>query len=63
MRPPTRLNRFAPIFPVADLRRALAHYQALGFETLAYQGGDDSAVLTASTSPWLLSVGAGNNKR
>ena len=41
MRPPTRLNRFAPIFPVADLRRALAHYQALGFETLAYEGGDD----------------------
>ena len=41
MSPPTRLNRFAPIFPVADLRRALAHYGSLGFETLAYEGGDD----------------------
>ena len=41
MSPPTRLTRITPIFPVADLRRALAHYEALGFETLAYEGGDD----------------------
>jgi hypothetical protein len=39
--PTARLKRFAPIFPVADHRRALAHYQTLGFESLAYQGGDD----------------------
>jgi Ser/Thr protein kinase RdoA (MazF antagonist) len=39
--PPTRLTRFAPIFPVADLRRALAHYGSLGFATLAFEGGDD----------------------
>jgi len=40
MSPPTRLNRIVPIFPVADLRRALAHYRSLGFETLAYEAGD-----------------------
>jgi hypothetical protein len=41
MSPSTRLNRFAPIFPVADLQRALAHYASLGFATSAYEGGDD----------------------
>jgi hypothetical protein len=41
MSQPTRLNRFAPIFPVADLQRALAHYGSLGFATFAYEGGDD----------------------
>jgi Ser/Thr protein kinase RdoA (MazF antagonist) len=41
MSPSTRLTQFAPIFPVADLRRALAHYESLGFETLAYEGGDE----------------------
>jgi Ser/Thr protein kinase RdoA (MazF antagonist) len=41
MSPSTRLNRFAPIFPVADLQRALAHYGSLGFATFAYEGGDD----------------------
>lgn len=40
MSPPTRLNRFAPIFPVADLQRALAHYRSLGFATLTYEGGE-----------------------
>jgi hypothetical protein len=28
----TRLRSFSPIFPVRDLRRALAHYASLGFE-------------------------------
>ena len=41
MSPPTRLTQVAPIFPVSDLRRALAHYDSLGFETVAYAGGDD----------------------
>ena len=50
MRPPTRLNRFAPIFPVADLRRALAHYQALGFETLGLRGGRRLRVRRAGRS-------------
>jgi hypothetical protein len=30
---PTRLSRFSPVFPVKDLRAALEHYAALGFET------------------------------
>jgi catechol 2,3-dioxygenase-like lactoylglutathione lyase family enzyme len=33
------LRRIAPIFPVRDLGAALAHYQRLGFETRAYEGG------------------------
>src|ERR1700683_1688845 len=41
MSPPTRLTQVAPICPVSDLRRALAHYDSLGFETVAYAGGDD----------------------
>jgi len=36
-----QLRAFSPIFPVADLREALAHYAALGFRTLAYAGGDE----------------------
>jgi hypothetical protein len=39
MSPATRLNRFAPIFLMADLQRALAHYASLGFATSAYEGG------------------------
>jgi hypothetical protein len=39
--PPPRLTRFAPIFPVSDLQRALAHYGRLGFATLAYEEGED----------------------
>jgi Ser/Thr protein kinase RdoA (MazF antagonist) len=38
---PTRFSHFSPIFPVKDLRRALAHYASLGFATNAYEGGDD----------------------
>ena len=38
---PTRLTRFSPIFPVKDLRRALAHYATLGFVTTAYAEGDE----------------------
>ncbi len=39
-RPARQLLRFSPIFPVRDLGAALAHYAALGFDTLAYDGGD-----------------------
>lgn len=31
--------RIAPILPVVDLKKALAHYQLLGFGTRAYPGG------------------------
>jgi DNA-binding MarR family transcriptional regulator len=35
------LRRFAPIFPVRHLDAALAHYGSLGFDTSAYEDGDD----------------------
>jgi Ser/Thr protein kinase RdoA (MazF antagonist) len=36
----TRLRSFSPVFPVRDLRRALAHYQSLGFDIQPYSDGD-----------------------
>jgi predicted enzyme related to lactoylglutathione lyase len=39
----TRLVRFAPIFPVADLRRAIAHYAQLGFQVEPYEDGAEYA--------------------
>ena len=33
------VKRIAPIFPVRDVRGALAHYQRLGFATREYAGG------------------------
>ncbi len=38
--PARQLRRFSPIFGVRDLRAALAHYAALGFDTVAYEDGD-----------------------
>lgn len=38
--PRTRFSSFSPIFPVRDLRRALAHYASLGFEVEPYANGD-----------------------
>ena len=40
-RPAPQLRRFCPIFGVRDLRAALAHYATLGFDTFAYEEGDD----------------------
>jgi DNA-binding MarR family transcriptional regulator len=40
-RPVRQLRRFSPIFPVRDLRKALAHYTALGFDAFAYEEGDE----------------------
>jgi len=40
-RPAGQLRRFYPIFPVGDLRAALAHYRTLGFKTFAYEEGAD----------------------
>jgi DNA-binding MarR family transcriptional regulator/catechol 2,3-dioxygenase-like lactoylglutathione lyase family enzyme len=39
-RPARQFRRFSPIFPVRDLRAALAHYAMLGFGTTAYEDGD-----------------------
>ena len=36
----TRLRSFSPVFPVRDLRRALAHYASLGFDVQPYTEGD-----------------------
>jgi hypothetical protein len=36
----TPLRRFSPIFPVRDLRHALAHYASLGFEVTPYADDD-----------------------
>jgi len=40
-RPPGRLMRFSPIFPVRDLAAELAHYASLGFTSVAYEGAGD----------------------
>jgi len=40
-RPGRQFRQFSPIFPVRDLAAALAHYTALGFHTLTYDGGED----------------------
>jgi Ser/Thr protein kinase RdoA (MazF antagonist) len=37
----TRFSSFSPVFPVRDLRRALAHYASLGFEVEPYADGDE----------------------
>jgi Ser/Thr protein kinase RdoA (MazF antagonist) len=38
--PRNRLRSFSPVFPVRDVRRALAHYASLGFEVQPYEDGD-----------------------
>jgi DNA-binding MarR family transcriptional regulator len=40
-RPARQFRHFSPIFPVRDLAAGLAHYSALGFDTLAYAEGDE----------------------
>jgi DNA-binding MarR family transcriptional regulator len=40
-RQPRQLQRLHPIFPVADLANALAHYSALDFNTFPYADGDE----------------------
>ncbi len=39
----TALLRFAPIFPVADMRRAVEHYTKLGFALDPYEDGTEYA--------------------
>ena len=40
MSPRTGFSSFSPVFPVKDMRRALSHYESLGFTVKAYDGGD-----------------------
>ena len=35
----SRFSSFSPVFPVRDLRRALAHYASLGFQVKPYADG------------------------
>ncbi|NYE93790.1 hypothetical protein FHU41_000011 [Psychromicrobium silvestre] len=36
-------EQIAPVFPVTDLERSIAHYSALGFEVTKYEGDEDYA--------------------
>ncbi|MGH3169132.1 MAG: hypothetical protein ACRDN0_25020, partial [Trebonia sp.] len=38
--PRNRFRSFSPVFPVRDMRRALAHYASLGFTAQGYADGD-----------------------
>ena len=40
-RPPRQLRKISPVFSVRDLEAALAHYTALGFDTVPYANGDE----------------------
>jgi len=40
-RPARQFRQISPIFSVRDLKAALAHYAALGFETEPYEDGDE----------------------
>jgi Ser/Thr protein kinase RdoA (MazF antagonist) len=39
--PRSRFTSFSPVFPVRDLRCALAHYASLGFRVRPYENGDE----------------------
>jgi len=57
--PPAHLTQFSPIFPVRDLRRALAHYQSLGFATRAYEDADEYGFADRDGIGLHLTAGAG----
>jgi DNA-binding MarR family transcriptional regulator len=59
-RPARQLLRFYPIFPVRDLRAALAHYGTLGFRTLAYEEDADYGFANRDGVGLHLSVHAGH---
>jgi len=48
---PARLRSFSPVFPVRDLRRALAHYASLGFGVAPYADGDGYGYAASATLP------------
>jgi DNA-binding MarR family transcriptional regulator len=59
-RPAGQLRRFYPIFPVTDLRAALAHYGTLGFRTFAYEDGADYGFANRDGAGLHLQVHAGH---
>ena len=58
--PRTRLRSFSPVFPVRDLRRALAHYQSLGFDVQPYSEGDGYGFADRDRVSLHLSLDAGH---
>jgi Ser/Thr protein kinase RdoA (MazF antagonist) len=60
--PRTRLRSFSPIFPVRDLRRALAHYASLGFDVTPYADGDFYGFADRDGVSLHLSVEAGHSR-
>ena len=56
----TRLRSFSPVFPVRDLRRALAHYQSLGFDVSPYSEGDGYGFADRDRVSLHLSLDAGH---
>ena len=59
-RPARKFRRFSPIFPVRDLGAALAHYAALGFDTLADGDSDSYGFATRQGTGLHLAVGRGH---
>jgi DNA-binding MarR family transcriptional regulator/catechol 2,3-dioxygenase-like lactoylglutathione lyase family enzyme len=59
-RPARQLRQFSPIFPVADLKAALAHYATLGFKTIRYEDGDDYGFANRDGVSVHLTVDAGH---
>jgi Ser/Thr protein kinase RdoA (MazF antagonist) len=58
---PARFQRFSPIFPVRDLRRALAHYASLGFRVQPYADGDGYGFADRDEVSLHLSVDTGHD--
>ena len=46
--PGNRFSSFSPVFPVRDLRRALAHYASLGFEWNRIPTGTGTGLLSGT---------------
>jgi DNA-binding MarR family transcriptional regulator len=60
-RPARQFRRFSPIFPVRDLAAALAHYSALGFDTLAYADGSEYGFADREGIGLHLAAGSGHD--
>jgi DNA-binding MarR family transcriptional regulator/catechol 2,3-dioxygenase-like lactoylglutathione lyase family enzyme len=56
-----QLRQFSPIFPVADLAAALAHYAALGFTTAVYEDGGDYGFADRDGTGLHLAAAAGHD--
>jgi hypothetical protein len=55
-----RFSSFSPVFPVRDLRCALAHYASLGFEAEPYADGDGYGFAERDEVSLHLSLGEGH---